>query len=377
MDKKNKQVLVLGAEGFLGRNFCTFLLSSTSFSVAKIGRRHSINDIAELIQSSDYIYNFVGSNRPKENSEFMRDNFFFVKEIIECLLAERTRSGRKVPLVHISSVKAHEDSPYGRSKLAADQYLEAMAITHELTVRVVRLPGVFGKWCKPFYNSVVATFCHQLVTGQPLSVIDGDTELNLAYVDDVMRTLLEPQFDLSHCFSILNFNDTYRITVQELANKLIKIHHERKNLKIPNAGHGLDRALYATYLSSLNKIDFSYRISENCDSRGRFVEFLKTNDAGQISFFTCVPGVSRGGHYHHTKCEKFLVIKGDASFEFKCLATGQSWDHQVSGSMPEIVESIPGWSHTVKNIGETELTVLVWANELFDRENSDTFPFIE
>jgi len=269
-------------------------------------------------------------------------------------------------------MQAETDSPYGASKLAAEQVL----LEHHHSVRapltIFRLPNVFGKWSWPNYNSVVATFCHNVARDLPIDVHDPRTVLSLVYVDDVIAAFLRC-LDGEPAELFGRVEPVYSVTLGELAARIREFRSCRETLAIGPVGSGLCRALYATYVSYLPPELFSYDLRKYEDSRGRFVEFLKPADGGQFSFFTAHPGVTRGGHYHHSKTEKFLVTSGQALFKFRNLLTGERFEIRTTGDRPQVVETVPGWVHDITNVGDTEMTVMLWANEVFDRAKPDTY----
>ena len=236
-----------------------------------------------------------------------------------------------------------------------------------------RLPNVFGKWCKPNYNSAVATFCHNIARGLPIQVNDAAAPLRLVYIDDVVAELLRFLADPGSGVGLRQAGPVYATTVGELARQIEAFKDVRTSLVSERVGTGLVRALYATYVSFLPPQAFSYGVPKYGDARGVFVEMLKTPDCGQFSFFTAHPGITRGGHYHHTKTEKFLVIKGEARFKFRQMQTGETHELVTSGAKAEIVETVPGWTHDITNIGSEEMVVMLWANEVFDRSKPDTY----
>jgi UDP-2-acetamido-2,6-beta-L-arabino-hexul-4-ose reductase len=239
-------------------------------------------------------------------------------------------------------------------------------------VAIYRLPGVFGKWCKPNYNSVVATFCHNKARDLPVQINDASARLRLVYVDDVVNAFLHELQIPTPGLSRPMVSPEYSITLAELSDQIDAFKNCRSTLVSERVGTGLTRALYATYVSYLPVEKFAYSVPAYCDARGVFVEMLKTPDAGQFSFFTAYPGVTRGGHYHHTKTEKFLVIKGHARFGFRHMLTNEVQHIEAHGDQPQIVETVPGWTHDITNIGASEMVVMLWANEIFDRANPDT-----
>jgi UDP-2-acetamido-2,6-beta-L-arabino-hexul-4-ose reductase len=239
---------------------------------------------------------------------------------------------------------------------------------------VFRLPGVFGKWCKPNYNSVVATFCHNLARNLPIQINDPDALVRLVYVDDVVTALLNALEAPSSGFVQATVQSEYGITPGDLAAQIRAFASCRTTLMTEPVGTGLVRALYATYISYLPPERFTYAIPEYKDNRGVFVEMLKTPNSGQFSYFTVHPGVTRGSHYHHTKTEKFLVLKGQCRLRFRHLITNETYEVLVTGDQPQVVDTIPGWVHDITNMGDTEAIVMLWANEVFDRKLPDCIP---
>ncbi|NYH18584.1 polysaccharide biosynthesis C-terminal domain-containing protein [Paraburkholderia bryophila] len=272
--------------------------------------------------------------------------------------------------------RADRDNPYGQSKRGAEAALQSVAGSHGIAAHLFRLPNVFGKWCLPNYNSAVATFCYNIARGLPIQVNDVNAQVTLVYVDDVIERFVQlmdgadPVVDAGG-FSVVT--PQYTTTVGELARQIEGFRASRDTLMIDRVGTGLTRALYATYVSYLPVEAFTYTVPHYGDPRGVFVEMLKTADSGQFSFFTAHAGITRGGHYHHTKTEKFLVIKGQARFKFRHMQTGETHELVTAGEKPEIVETVPGWTHDITNIGQDEMIVMLWANEVFDRARPDTF----
>jgi UDP-2-acetamido-2,6-beta-L-arabino-hexul-4-ose reductase len=271
-----------------------------------------------------------------------------------------------------SSIQAERDNPYALSKRAAEEHLNAYAAGTGAPVAIYRLANVFGKWCRPNYNSAVATFCHNLARGLPIQINDPAAEIRLVYVDDVVEALLRFLATPNEGAVYAAAGPVYTSTVGELARQIEAFGEVRRSLVTERVGEGLVRALYATYVSYLPPEAFSYGVAKYGDARGMFVEVLKTKDSGQFSFFTAPPGVMRGGHYHHSKTEKFLVIKGRAHFKFRHILTEETYALDTSGEEPVIVETIPGWAHDITNVGEDEMVVMLWANEIFDRGRPDT-----
>ena len=345
---------------------------------------------------SDAIVHLAGENRPIDVADFVRVNTDLTHTLCEAIVA----TGRPIPLILASSTQAEHDNPYGQSKRTAEQVVEAFAGDTANPVAIYRLPGVFGKWCKPNYNSVVATFCHNIARDLPIQINDAAATLELVYVDDVVDhfiRLLDKGMDhhasftmtspivaewpkiaavhtgsVDRCFA--KVTPQYTITLGKLAEQITAFQHCRTTLVSERVGTGLTRSLYATYISCLPPERFAYDLPQYRDERGIFVEMLKTPDCGQFSFFTVHPGVTRGSHYHHTKTEKFLVLRGVARMRFRQMVTGETYEVTVSGDKLQVVDTIPGWVHDITNVGDSEVLVMIWANEIFDRQRPDCIP---
>lgn len=366
------RVLVTGANGFLGKNLVVRLRELQQFTVIPFLRGDDPATFPALVAQVDAVIHLAGENRPADEGAFAEVNTRLTEALGAAIRNEAVKAGRKVTLVLASSTQAALDNPYGRSKLAAETAVRALAADTGNAAVIFRFPGVFGKWCRPNYNSVVATFCHKIARDLPIQVDDRATTLRLVYVDDVVRAIIDvlhvPHLGLSEG----RVQPEYSITLGELADQIHAFERCRNSLVSERVGTGIVRALYATYVSYLPNERFSYEVPQHGDPRGVFVEFLKTRDSGQFSFFTAHPGITRGGHYHHTKSEKFLVIKGEALFRFRHLVTDEVVELRTSGAKSVVVDTIPGWSHDVTNVGEVEMVVMLWANENFDRDRPDT-----
>jgi UDP-2-acetamido-2,6-beta-L-arabino-hexul-4-ose reductase len=361
------KVVVTGAEGFIGRNLVV-QLREFHYEVCPIIRGDTEADLSCALGSADAVVHLAGENRPQDPSAFERVNAGFTRRLCEILSGH----GNSCPVVLASSTQADLDNPYGRSKLAAESAVAALSSSNGNPVAVFRLPGVFGKWCRPNYNSVVATFCHNIANDLPVQISDASRTVRLVYVDDVIEAFVAALRPASAEAVTAAVEPEYSITLGDLAAQIQAFGACRNTLMTERVGVGFLRALYATYVSYLPTEKFKYGIPVHGDARGVFVEMLKTPDTGQFSFFTAHPGVTRGAHYHHTKTEKFLVIRGRARFGFRHLLTQDVHFLETSGDCPEIVETIPGWAHDITNVGENELVVMLWASEVFDRSRPDT-----
>lgn len=364
-------VLVTGAEGFIGKNLCVSLKRRTDVNVIKFTRESDVSDLPALLEQVDFIFHLAGVNRPKEEKDFFECNADLTKLICDAIRA----SGRKIPVILSSSIQAERMNPYGRSKLQAEMHLLNLYMETENPVYIYRLPNVFGKWCKPNYNSVVATFCHNIIHDLPIQINDPSSPLILVHIGDVVSSFMRVMANLPKETLHIDIEPVYRTTVGALAEQLIQFKKSRETLVTEAVGDGFMRVLYATYISYIPPDQFNYLLKKHEDSRGVFVEMLKTKDSGQFSFFTAHPGITRGGHYHHVKTEKFLVIKGKARFGFRHIVTDEVRTIFTSGDMPEIVETVPGWSHDITNVGEDEMVVMLWANENFNPAKPDTVAY--
>ena len=363
------RIIVTGADGFIGRNLRWRLKEAGHTDVVAITRQTDAADLSKDLQTADFVFHLAGVNRPENPSDFQAGNAAFTEELCRALEA----TGRVIPIAFSSSTQAASDNPYGASKRAAEDAIRAYSARSGSPAYIYRLTNVFGKWARPNYNSAVATFCNNIARGLPIKINDPASPLRLVYIDDVteafVRLLATRDTPASDC----SVESVYETTVGDVAREIENFAASRTSLISPRTGSGLVRALHATYLSYLPPQAFTYDLTRHADPRGVFVEMLKTPDCGQFSFFTAHPGVTRGEHYHHSKTEKFLVIKGTAHYGFRNIDTGETYETVVTGAESRIVETVPGWTHNITNIGSDELVVMLWANEIFDRERPDTF----
>ena len=364
-------VVVTGAKGFIGQNLMIHL-AERGIDAVGFDASDDPADMRAAVAGADFVFHLAGVNRPETEDEFETGNAGLTGEVCQ-ILAE---AGNHAPLVITSSTQAERDNPYGRSKLAAEQAVLAHGEATGAPIHVFRLTNVFGKWARPNYNSAVATFCHNTANDLPISVNDPAAPLKLVYVDDVcaafMRVLDDPMAAHGDSPSLAQAGPEYDTTVGAVADTIRAFRESRSTLISDRVGAGLTRALHATYLSYLKPEQFAYDVPRHGDPRGVFVEMLKTPDCGQFSYFTAGPGITRGQHYHHSKTEKFLVLTGRARFGFRHIVTGETFHLETEGGQGRIVETIPGWTHDITNIGDQEMVVMLWANEIFDRARPDT-----
>lgn len=370
------KVLITGANGFVGKNLQLHLAERKDVQVVCFTRGDDMAQLSALLQGVDFVFHLAGVNRPQDPQEFVSGNVDLTQALCKAVGEVAKATGDPLPIVYTSSAQAGRDNPYGQSKHRAEDALFALQRSHGVPVHVFRLPNVFGKWCKPNYNSVVATFCHNTARGLPIQVNDPAAPLTLVYVDDVIERFVQLMDGTDPAVDADGFPTVapqYTTTVGALARQIQAFKDSRDTLMTERVGTGLVRALYSTYVSYLPVELFAYPVAQHADPRGVFVEMLKTPDCGQFSYFTAHPGITRGGHYHHSKTEKFLVIKGQARFKFRHMHTGETHELLTSGDKAEVVETVPGWTHDITNIGQDEMVVMLWANEVFDRARPDTF----
>jgi len=362
------KILVTGSDGFIAKNLIVHLKRDEKVKLYLFSKSDSIDLLEAYIKEVDFIYHLAGVNRPKNVSEFYEGNSSLTKFIVDTLLSNE----KNTPIVLSSSTQALNDNDYGISKKEAENILLDYAKQASVNVFIYRLPNVFGKWSKPNYNTVIATWCYNLTRDLDIDVNDESVLLNLVYVDDVIKSFIE-KLDFKSSDNYFEVEPIYKKTLGEIKNLLYAFRDNRKNLLIPNVASGFERALYATYLSFLPTDKFAYSLNGHQDDRGTFYEIVKTEDSGQFSLSTTVPGVLRGNHYHHTKNEKFLVVKGEAIIEFRHIITDEIIRYEVSDKKMQVVEMIPGYTHNIKNIGDEEMVLFLWANESFDVDNPDTY----
>jgi UDP-2-acetamido-2,6-beta-L-arabino-hexul-4-ose reductase len=369
------KVLITGANGFVGKNLRLHLTDRKEVEVVCFTRDDDVAQLSALLQEVDFVFHLAGVNRPLDPEEFLSGNVDLTQALCQAVGAVAESAGKRVPIVYTSSIQAGHDNPYGQSKRKAEDALFDVLHFYKVPVHIFRLPNVFGKWCKPNYNSVVATFCNNIACGLPIMVTDPAAPVTLVYIDDVIERFVQLLDGADAALDTDGFATVapqYTTTVGALARQIQAFKDSRDTLMTERVGTGLVRALYATYVSYLPPELFSYPVPKYADPRGVFAEMLKTPDCGQFSYFTAHPGITRGGHYHHSKTEKFLVIRGQARFKFRHMHNGQAYELLSSGDKPEVVETVPGWTHEVTNIGTDEMIVMLWANEVYDRERSDT-----
>jgi UDP-2-acetamido-2,6-beta-L-arabino-hexul-4-ose reductase len=362
-------ILVTGSEGFIARNLIARLKEMQDINILYFNKQNSDDDLELSLQKSDFIFHLAGVNRSTNDRDFQETNVVLTGKILLGL----KKLDKTSPIVLASSIQALNNSPYGKSKKSAESLLIKQAKEYNLPIAIYRLPNVFGKWSKPNYNSVVATFCYNISRDMPIEISNPVNTIELLYIDDLIDDFVSLiyKFNLAEVYK--SVNKTYKITLEKLSSTLRAFHEQRHALFVPETGSDLIKYLYATYLSFLPSNQFSYKLTCKEDSRGTFAEFIKTDKNGQFSFFTINPKYTRGIHYHHTKSEKFLILKGCVLFKAKNLLNQEIWEKEVEDVSCEVIESIPGWVHSLENIGQDVAIVILWSNEIFNNEKPDTY----
>jgi UDP-2-acetamido-2,6-beta-L-arabino-hexul-4-ose reductase len=362
------KVVVTGGNGFIGLNLRVRLQELGRYEVISVTRDTTESDLRSALADASFVFHLAGVNRPKDVREFHEGNTVTTARL--CGYLRDTR--RPPPVLYASSSQATRENEYGRSKRAAEMEIERYAADTGAAATILRLWNVFGKWARPNYNSAVATFCHNLARGLPIVISDAAAPLKLIHVEDVVNAMVDIMESGTPRAGLIEVGPVHETTVGALAETLRAFAASRDTSTLGGVGRGFLRALYSTYVSYLPPDGFSYRLTTHADPRGLFAEVLRTHDSGQFSFFVARPGVTRGGHYHHVKTEKFLVLTGQARFRFRNIVTGERHELFVEGSESRVVETVPGWAHDITNMGTDDLVVMLWANEVFDPSAPDT-----
>lgn len=360
------KILVTGSNGFIGKNLCLFLKQS-NYEVIPFDK-DTKESLETLVSRCDFVMHLAGVNRPKDNSEFISGNTGLTGELIELL----KKDNRKIPLLISSSIQATRDNPYGKSKKEAEDLVFKYGQETGAPVYVYRLDNAFGKWCRPNYNSVVATFCYNIANNLDITINDPNALIKFVYIDDICESFISC-INKESTNEYLSVTPSYEITLGKLAELLYSFKESRNNLEVPLMKDGFEKKLYSTYLSYLPEGNFSYLLNAHSDARGSFTEFLRTDDKGQVSVNISHPGIVKGNHYHHTKNEKFLVVKGKGIIRFRKVGDTKVIEYPVSDEKLEVVDIPTGYTHNIENVGEEDMITIMWANEVFDPDHPDTF----
>ncbi len=367
------RVLVTGAAGFIGRNLVERLRSGAFPDVTDILEFDRDTDpglLEDYASQCDFVFHLAGVNRPQDPAEFTEGNVDLTTRLLDALRASTPR-----PVLLTSSVQAERDNPYGVSKRGAEEAVKAYAEETGAGTYVYRLPNVFGKWSRPNYNTVVATFCHNIARDLPIEVSDPQAPLPLVYIDDVVDEFLRALTgEATNVEGVYVVRPTYQTTVGELAAGLHGFRQSRESLAVPDFSDELEKKLYATYLSFLEPDSFSYPLTMHVDARGSFTEIIRTPERGQFSVNVIKPGVTKGNHWHDTKNEKFVVVSGKGVIRFRKVGDSEVREYHVSDEKIEVVDIPPGYTHNIENLGEADMVVFMWASEAFSVERPDTHP---
>ena len=384
---KESSILITGAGGFVGKNLVAELTARGYTSLLCFEKDDTPETLADYCRRAAFVVHLAGINRPKDPSEFYAGN----AGLTDVLLSDLETAGNACPVLVTSSIQAALDNDYGKSKKQAEDAIFAHGSRTGAPVYVFRMEGVFGKWCRPNYNSVVATFCHNIAHGLPIQVRDPGYELPLVYIDDVVACILDAMERgeaVRDEEGICRIHPVHRTTLGALAETIQNFARARggdaaralgtdglPTLAVPELAAGsFEKKLYSTYLSYLPEDGFAYDLNMHCDNRGSFTEFLRTPERGQVSVNISRPGIVKGNHWHHTKNEKFLVVKGEGVIRFRQIFSDKVIEYHVSGEKLQVVDIPCGYTHNIENVGEGEMVTVMWANEAFDPEHPDTYP---
>ena len=372
--EKNSPILITGAGGFVGKNLVATLRTAGYTDLMLFEKDDTPETLADYCRRAAFVVHLAGINRPTDPSEFYTGN----AGLTDTLLANLEAAGNTAPVLVTSSTQAELDNDYGKSKRQAEEAIFAHRRRTGATVYVFRMPGVFGKWCRPNYNSVVATFCHNVAHGLPIQVRDSAFSLPLVYIDDVVACILaafdgDVMMDRS-ATPICHMHPIHEVTLGRLAELIQGFAAGRTSLAVPDLAPGsFEKKLYSTYLSYLPSDQFSYPLEMHTDNRGSFTEFLRSPERGQVSINISHPGIVKGNHWHHTKNEQFLVVKGEGVIRFRNIFSKEVIEYHVSGDKLEVVDIPCGYTHNIENVGTEDMVTVMWANEAFDPDHPDTF----
>lgn len=382
------KILVTGAKGFVGRNLCSQLRNiaegkarwyacPSDLTVFEYDIDSSPQLFDAYCSEADFVFNLAGVNRPKDPAAFMEGNFGFASTLLDTL----KKHHNTCPVMLSSSIQARLDNPYGESKRAGEELFFKYAEETGARVLVYRFPNVFGKWCRPNYNSAVATFCHNIAHELPIQVNDPSVQMHLVYIDDVVDELIAALTGDEHrADPFCEVPVSHHITLGGIVDLLYSFHNMPQNLEVPNLGDAFAKKLYSTYLSYLPEEKTIYTLKMNEDQRGSFTEIIRTPDRGQVSVNISKPGITKGQHWHHTKNEKFVVVSGHGLIQLRREGTDAEGnpfpvrEYEVSGSKIQVVEMLPGYTHNIINLSATDdLVTIMWANEAFNPNRPDTY----
>lgn len=360
------KVLVTGAKGFIGKNLVARLKYKEDVEVTEYDVNDRIEDLQNKINEFDFIFHLAGVNRPQNIEEFYQGNSDLTKRIVDLI------KDKNIPLVITSSIQASKDNDYGKSKKIAEDYIKENLSNYY----IYRLHNVFGKWCRPNYNSVIATFCYNIANNLDITINDENTELELIYIDDIIEefiSVMKGNDPKEKKDNICYINPRYKKTLGEIARLIRSFKKDMESINIPETGDNFIKKLFATFVSYIDISKMSAYGKMNVDERGSFTELAHTKSCGQFSVSTSKPGVVRGNHYHHTKMERFIVVKGKAKISFRQIFSNEVYTYDVDDANIQIVTIPPGYTHKIENVGDSEMVLFLWCNEIFDKEKPDTY----
>lgn len=364
------KILVTGAKGFIGKNLIAELRNRNYEEIFEFDKDMDISLLNRYAKECDFVFHLAGVNRPTEQSEFMEGNFGFTSDLLDTL----KKYNNTCPVMISSSIQAELDNPYGKSKKAGEDLLFNYSDNTSAKILIYRFPNVFGKWCRPNYNSAIATFCYNIAHDLPIQLNDPSVIMNLVYIDDVFYELINAlEGNENKVDSFCEVPVAHSVTLGKIVDLIYSFKKNREDRSVPNMSDEFTKKLYSTYLSYLPKDEFSYDLKMNVDQRGSFTEFIKTPDRGQVSINISKPGITKGNHWHHTKNEKFLVVSGKGVIRFREIDSDEVLEYLVCGDKMEVVDIPTGYTHNIENIGDTDMVTIMWANESFVHEKPDTY----
>lgn len=364
------RILVTGAYGFVGRNLVTMLRNQGYNEIYEFDKDCEAFILEDYLMKADFVFHLAGVNRPEQEAMFMEGNAYFTMSLLNTL----KKRDNPCPVLYSSSVQAALNNPYGASKRAGEAAVAAYARDTGAKIYIYRFPNIFGKWCRPNYNSVVATFCYNIAYDQPITIEQPDRLLELVYIDDLINELLLAlKGKANKCSEFCEVPVTYTVILKSLANMIQSFHDSRNSLKLPDMSNEFTKKLYSTYLTYLPEKKLSYELKMNTDQRGSFTEFLKQPELGQLSVNILRPGIIKGNHWHNTKNEKFLVVSGYGSIKLRSISSKEIIEYKISSEKLEVVDIPPGYTHSIENSGGSDMVVIIWANEEFDKAKQDTY----
>ena len=364
------KILITGSKGFIGKNLVYELKNRGFDDLMEYDIDSNLGLLDKYTQECQFVFHLAGVNRPENHDDFMKGNFGFTFLLLESL----KNNNNKSPVLITSSTQAATDNPYGRSKKAGEDIVFDYGKECGLPVYVYRLPNVFGKWCRPEYNSAVATFCNNIAHNLPIQVNDPSVQMNLVYIDDVVSSFIDKlNINGESLNQYEEVHPVYSVKLSDIVSLIYEFKESRNNLLISDMDDAFTKKLYSTYLSYLPKQEFAYTLKMNIDQRGSFTEFLKSKERGQVSVNVFKPNITKGNHWHHTKNEKFLVVNGKGVIRFRKVDSDEVLEYFVSGDQLTVVDVPVGYTHNIENLGETDMVMIIWVNEVFDKNRPDTF----